>query len=74
VIEKVGSPEAKEQAQKVAQSFFQTTFVYLETLCYSFSWYLFYGWFKRIIKRPGALVPPKLKEDASQVLDKTGET
>lgn len=73
VIEKVSSPEAKEKAQKIAQSFFQTTFGVFGDIYVI----LFLGIFFTVGSRDYkngfvALVPKQHKEEAAAVLDKTG--
>ncbi|MCW3078658.1 AI-2E family transporter [Segetibacter sp.] len=73
-IEKVSSPKAQEQAQKVAQSFFQTTFgVFGDIYIVLFLGIFFTVGSSEYKNGIVALVPKKQKEEASNVLDKTGE-
>ena len=74
VIEKVSSPEAQKQAQKAAQSLFQTTFgVFGDLYVILFLGIFFTVGSKDYKNGLVALVPKKGKEDASNVLDQTGE-
>lgn len=74
VIEKVSSPEAKDKAQKIAQSFFQTTFgVFGDIYVILFLGIFFTVGSKDYKNGLVALVPKKRKEEASEVLEKTGD-
>ncbi|MDB5250087.1 MAG: family transporter [Segetibacter sp.] len=74
VIEKVSSPKAQERAQTVAQSFFKTTFgVFGDIYVVLFLGIFFTVGSSQYKDGIVALVPKKKKEEASNVLDKTGE-
>ena len=74
IVQKVSSPQTQEKAQKFAQSFFKTTFGVFGDIYVV----LFLGIFFTVVasdykKGIVALVPRKGKQQADEVLDKTGE-
>jgi predicted PurR-regulated permease PerM len=74
VIEKISSPEVQERAQKVGQSFFKTTFgVFGDIYVVLFLGIFFTVGSSQYKDGLVALVPKSKKEEASNVLDKTGE-
>ena len=74
IVQKVSSPQTQEKAQKFAQSFFKTTFgVFGDIYVVLFLGIFFTVGAPDYKKGIVALVPRKGKQQADEVLDKTGE-